>query len=143
MNYQYLENMTTADVAFEAWGPTVEEMFIAAADATMNTMVNNLSAIKTQIDIRLELVNQELDLLLFNFLNEFLFYKDSQRLLLRVKHLSIAAQNSFFELDAVLSGEKLNPERHQLAVDVKAVTLHNFSISQSADGWKATVILDI
>ena len=142
MNYNYLEDIATADVAFEAHGATIEEMFIAAADATMNTMVNDLSAINKIIDIRLDLLNPELDLLLFNFLNEFIFYKDSQRLLLRVKYLTIS-HNSSFKLAAVLSGEKLNSENHQLTVDVKAVTLHKFSVVQEADGWKATVILDI
>ncbi len=142
MNYNYLEDIATADVAFEAYGATIEEMFIAAADAVMNTMVNDLSAINKIIDIRLDLLNQELDLLLFNFLNEFIFYKDSQRLLLRVKYLTIS-HNSSFKLAAVLSGEKLNSENHQLTVDVKAVTLHKFSVVREADGWKATVILDI
>ncbi len=142
MNYNYLEDIATADVAFEAHGATIEEMFIAAADATMNTMVNDLSAINKIIDIKLDLLNPELDLLLFNFLNKFIFYKDSQRLLLRVKYLTIS-HNSSFKLAAVLSGEKLNSENHQLTVDVKAVTLHKFSVVREAAGWKATVILDI
>jgi SHS2 domain-containing protein len=143
LNYKYLEDIATADVAFEAWGETREEMFTAAADATMNTMVDNLSALKLEHDIKLELVNDDLDMLLFDFLNEFLFHKDSQLLLLRVKGISIQARNSSYKLNAVLSGEKLDAERHHPAVDVKAVTMHKFGIEHNDAGWKATVVLDI
>ena len=45
MPYRYLEDIATADVAFEAWGDTLEEMFVAAADATMNVMVSDLDTI--------------------------------------------------------------------------------------------------
>ena len=143
MSYRYLEDIATADVAFEAWGETLEEMFTAAADATMNTMIDNLSAIRMENDIRLELVKDDVELLLFDFLNEFLFYKDSELLLLKVKSIAIETQESSFKLDAVLSGEKLDPERHHPAVDVKAVTMHRFGIEQTAQGWKATVVLDV
>lgn len=143
MNYRYLDDIATADVAFEAWGKDIEELFIASADATMNVMVNDLKTIGRKKEIRFELVHEELDLLLFNFLNEFLFYKDSQRLLLRVKKLTIKRQNSKHILAAIVSGEELNSKRHQLQVDVKAVTLHKFSVERTGDRWKANVILDI
>jgi SHS2 domain-containing protein len=40
-------------------------------------------------------------------------------------------------------GEKLDPDRHHPRVDVKAVTLHRFSLQQGEHGWEASVILDI
>ena len=46
MPYRYLDDIATADVAFEATGKTIEEMFIAAADATMNVMVGELGSIR-------------------------------------------------------------------------------------------------
>jgi SHS2 domain-containing protein len=33
--------------------------------------------------------------------------------------------------------------RHQQRADVKAVTLHDFRVEKSDDGWKASVLLDI
>ena len=45
MPYSYLEDVATADVAFEASGGTLEAMFAAASDATMNVMVRDLSCI--------------------------------------------------------------------------------------------------
>lgn len=143
MPYRYLDDIAVADVAFKAWGTTMEDMFTACADATMNVMVEDLATIQGLETLEVHLENGEADLLLFNFLNELIFYKDARRLLLRVSALSISRQNGLFSLHAVLSGEEINPPRHQLNVDVKAVTLHRFRVEETGTGWKATVILDI
>ncbi len=34
-------------------------------------------------------------------------------------------------------------KKHDLIVDVKAVTLHRFEVKQTETGWKASIILDI
>ncbi len=143
MPYRYLDDIAVADVAFEAWGATLEEMFTSCADATMNVMVEDLATIQGLETLEIDLQNGEADLLLFTFLNELIFYKDARRLLLRVSALTISRRNGPFSLQAVLSGEEIDPARHQLNVDVKAVTLHRFRVEETGTGWKATVILDI
>ncbi|HEY9296088.1 MAG TPA: archease, partial [Phormidium sp.] len=45
MPYEFLEDVATADIAFHAWGKDLEELFIAAGDATLNVMIDNLDAI--------------------------------------------------------------------------------------------------
>jgi SHS2 domain-containing protein len=40
-------------------------------------------------------------------------------------------------------GEPLDAERHHQRADVKAVTLHDFSVERTEGGWKARVLLDI
>ena len=42
MPYTYLEEIAIADIAFRATGKTEEEVFAAAADATVNVMVEDL-----------------------------------------------------------------------------------------------------
>ena len=143
MPYRYRDDIATADVAFEAWGVTVEDAFIAAADATMNVMVENLDAIGRSAEFVIELAHEQLDLLLFNLLNELVFFKDARGLLLRVEKLSIKRAVSEFTLKGSVYGETLDPEKHRLNVDVKAVTLHRFSLRKTDAGWEAFVILDI
>ena len=41
------------------------------------------------------------------------------------------------------AGEVMDPERHDLVVDVKAVTLHEFRVARDKREWNAFVILDI
>ncbi|MBZ0156792.1 MAG: archease [Alphaproteobacteria bacterium] len=143
MPYRYLEGIATADIAFEAWGKDPEELFISSADATMNVMVERLESIRMDEQVSLELEHTDLDLLLFSFLNELVYYKDARRLLLRIRQISLQRENGKIFLHATTSGERLDPERHQLNVDVKAVTLHLFRVEQTDNGWKATVVLDI
>jgi SHS2 domain-containing protein len=143
MPHRYLEDIAIADVAFEAWGDTLERLFIAAADATMNVMVDNLHTIEPREHRTLDQEADAIDLLLFQFLQELVYYKDAEQLLLRAATVHIHAHGDGFTVHSEAQGEKINPERHELLVDVKAVTLHQFQVEQTQDGWKARVILDI
>ncbi|MHB8770618.1 MAG: archease [Syntrophales bacterium] len=143
MPYTYLEEIAIADIAFRATGKTEEEVFTAAADATVNVMVEDLGTIADRKRIPLRLENDSLDMLLFDFLNEFVYRKDADNLLLRVAALRLGRQGSLYTLDGELSGEEIDPDRHPLAGDVKAITLHRFELRRTGDGWEATVVLDI
>ncbi|MBD2743891.1 archease [Coleofasciculus sp. FACHB-1120] len=143
MPYEFLEDVATADIAFHAWGKDLEELFIAAGDATLNVMIDNLDAIALTETRTFSLENDELDMLLFNFLQEFIYYKDSELLLLRAQQVEIEEKDGVHQLSAVTTGEKLDRDRHQQRVDVKAVTLHQFQLEKNDDGWTAMVILDI
>ena len=143
MPYEFLEDVATADIAFHAWGKDLEELFIAAGDATLNVMIDNLDAITLTKTRTFSLENDELDMLLFNFLQEFIYYKDSELLLLRAQQVEISEKDGVHQLSAVTKGEKLDSDRHQQRVDVKAVTLHQFQLEKTDDGWTTMVILDI
>lgn len=143
MPYQYLEDTATADIAFEAWGTRLEETFISAAEATMNVMIEELEMIRQVESLEIVVEHEELDLLLFNLLQEIIFYKDARQLLLRLAEVTIVGTGGTHHLRAVARGEKLDPDRHAQRVDVKAVTLHDFRLEQVNRGWRAHVILDI
>lgn len=143
MQYRFLEDIATADVAFEAWGKTLEETFIAAADATMNVMVEDLRSIADLERRMIEVSAEAVDMLLFEMLQELIFFKDADMLLLRLPAVTIKIENGHLILTGEARGEKIDPLKHELIVDVKAVTLHRFDVRQTSDGWHATVILDI
>lgn len=141
--YRYLEEIATADVAFEAWGATTEETFLAAADATLNTMVEEIGTVAPRERRVISLAAESLDLLLFELLQELVYYKDAGRLLLRVRDLRIEESGSGYRLQADAVGETIDPARHPLLADVKAVTLHRLSVEKTASGWHAVVVLDV
>ncbi len=68
MAYKFLEDVATADIAFRASGRSREELFIAAADATTNVMVEELSTVMSKEKRRVRLENEEVEMLLFDFL---------------------------------------------------------------------------
>lgn len=142
MPYSYLDKIATADVAFKARGKTREEMFVAAADATMNVMVEDLAAVSPRDKRRMDISHEGLDLLLLQFLQEVIYYKDAEGLLLRVPAVQISEEGKSFNLQAVAAGEKIDPRKHKFKVDVKAVTLHRLKVIKGRCGWEATVVLD-
>ncbi len=143
MPYHYLEDIAVADVAFLAWGRTLEEMFVAAAKATMNVMVEDLASIDTQRQIALHVESDTLDMLLFRFLSELIFLKDAESILLSVVQVHVEQQPECYRLTAEAQCEELNRKKHQLKVDVKAVTLHRLRVEQKPHCWECSVVLDV
>ena len=141
--YRYLEEIATADIAFEAWGATREETFLAAADATLNTMVEDIGTIVPLERRVFSLTADSLELLLFELLQELVYHKDADRLLLRVRDLRIEEIGSGYRLHADAIGETIDRARHPLLADVKAVTLHRLSVEKTPPGWRAVVVLDV
>ena len=143
MPYEYLDDIATSDVAFEARGETSEEMFISAADALMNVQVEDLATIQETEHRQITVHADAMDMLLFELLEELIYFKDAEKLLLRVPVVAISREGESYLLTAEARGEEINPDKHSFGVDVKAVTLHRFQVERNEDGWRATVILDI
>jgi SHS2 domain-containing protein len=141
MPYCFLDH--TADVAFEAWGTSLEELFQSAAAALLHTMIENPETVRKETRRVLRLENPALDLLLFDLLQELIYFKDAEGLLLLPRHLAAAADELGWRIEGELAGEALDPERHEQGVDVKAVTLHRFEVGETPDGWRCHVILDV
>lgn len=138
MKYKFLDH--TADIMFEAYGSSLNELFENSALATEETMVN-LKQIKPKIKKEINLENENIENLLFDFLGELIYFKDAE-LLLFSKIKVIIKKDKLYKLKAVLEGEKLT-NKHEQKVDVKAVTYHKFEIKKVKNNFVARVILDI
>jgi protein archease len=143
MPFRFHDEISTADVAFEAWGGTLEELFISGAAALLRTMAAAPEQVERLQELNIRLEQEELDLLFFSFLQELIFYKDACRLLLHADRVQIAEKEGVYILEAAVSGEQIDAGRHHLLVDVKAVTLHRFRLQFKDDLWQAVVVLDV
>lgn len=143
MPYRILESIATADVAFESWATTIERLFCDSADALISVMVDNIDAITEHNHLFLEQENESLDMLLFQVLEELTFLKDSKQMFYRIKGVTIENRIAAVYFRGKLYGEKIDSARHQLLVDVKAVTFHDFFVKKEGALWKTQVTLDI
>ena len=141
MPYEFLDDGVTSDVTFHAWGRSLEELFSAAADATLNVMVRSVESVRPLETRSVSVEADALDLLLMRFLDELVYRKDVEELLLRAKELHVDTERN--RVQTVLTGERIDPKRHELVADVKAVTLHDLRVERSATGWDAHVTLDV
>ncbi|MBI4010501.1 MAG: archease [Candidatus Aenigmarchaeota archaeon] len=143
MSFKFLEDIAIADVAFEATGKTLKELLESAALAVTNTMVKDLDAIEQEVEKKFKVEGEDPEKLLFNFLQELIFLKDAELLLFNKFELDVIPEKNRFQLSVKAYGEKLDMKKHELLVDVKAVSMHNFKIEETKDGWVASVILDV
>jgi SHS2 domain-containing protein len=143
ITYRYLEDVAIADVAFEAQGKTLTELFLNAALAVTNTMVKDVGTVDQRVAKSFELDADDPEMLLYCFLQELVFYKDAELLLFSKFDLDIRRGIGRWRLIATARGEEISPEKHELGTDIKAVSLHHFNVQKTAQGWKANVILDV
>jgi SHS2 domain-containing protein len=143
MPYKFIDGVAIADVAFEASGKTIEEMFVSAGEALMNTQVNDLKTIKPEVEKKFDLTNKNEERILHDFLQELIFLKDAELLLFREYKLKIDKTADGLKLTASLRGEQIDQKKHELLVDVKAVSWHMFKVEKTKTGWKSFVILDV
>jgi SHS2 domain-containing protein len=132
----------TGDLAVRLNGRSLDEVFSAAA-ASLLEAVTDPGAVRAADEARISLRAEAPDLLLRDFLAELLFDLDARgRLVAEVEAAVTRDVDSWF-LEARTRGERLDPARHPVKVLVKGITYHALSVTQSADGWTATVVLDI
>ena len=143
MPYRFLEDQFTADVGFVASGRTLDECFAAAAEATLEVMLANPQSLRPRERRTAHVESESLDLALLRFLEELVYYKDTEQLLLRSTSVAVAQRDGRWVVDGSLEGEPIDASRHELCADVKAVTLHRLEVRRTNGGWEATVVLDI
>jgi SHS2 domain-containing protein len=139
--FVFLDDIATSDVAIESRGDTLEELFRASATATFEVMVDT-RGVQSKIKKELHLENQEIDRLLFDWLAEIIYLKDSEYMVFSKFDIEIK-KNSNYLLNAKIFGEEINQSKHELRCDVKAITYHLFDVSKKEGKWTARFVLDI
>jgi SHS2 domain-containing protein len=140
-HFEFVEG-ATSDLSFVALGPTVEAVFVAAGEAFLAATVEEPRTVERRERWSMVLEEPDLELLLVRFLNELVYLRDAQELLLHPQHVEIVLDGSV-ELRAELAGERIDRRRHALASDVKAATVHELRVAKTSDGWTATATLDV
>ena len=138
--YRFLEDVAIADIAYEAYGKDLNELFENAAMAIFELSAS-LDTINAKQKLEINLENKKIENLLYDFLSEILFLKDSKYMVFKEVKVKII-QNKIFKLNAILKGDTINPAKQQLENDIKAVTMHMFKIEKSKSGYKATIVVD-
>ena len=131
----------TADILFQAEAPNLNELFEQCGLAVEESQIE-LSNVEPTKKVTITGENKNLEHLLFDFLDDLLFYKDSERLIFSKFECQVEEKEGKFFLTCDAFGEEL-AEKHEQKVDVKAITMHMFEVKEVEGGWKAQVLIDI
>ena len=122
MGFKILENIVSGDFAFEASGETLEDLFTSCAEACFSAMAE-LSKIEPKIDYSINISADNLDDLLVDFLSELIYLKDAEKIFF--SRFDIRIDNDNISLNAVAQGERIDYNKHDIKVEVKAATYQN------------------
>jgi SHS2 domain-containing protein len=140
MPYFFLEDVSIAEIAYRVEAATIEELFRDSALALTEVMVD-ISTVEPNSEMNIEVEADNIDSLLYRFLNRIVAIKDSEGMLF--KEYSPSFDTSFNKLRCKMKGERINSSKHELRNDVKGVSMHLFGVEKNKDIYSATVVLDI
>ena len=135
--YELFEH--TADLGLRATAPDLDSLFAEAGRALFAALVDNLEDVRLQTEVRLHLEGRDREYLFFDWLNELLHEFESRRTLLSDFDVRVTETG----LTATARGEPVDPARHRMSHEVKAITYHGLTVEQVSNGWQAEVIVDI
>lgn len=140
--FQFLDDVALADLAFDAEGDSVEELFEAASNAVIEAMADPKTVGATW-QRRVEHVENDLAELLFNWLSDFVYWKDAAGVVFSRASVSLAPAGDQWRIQGTLVGEPVNQRTQVLRNDVKGVTKHLYRLHQEQERWRVRVVLDV
>ncbi len=140
MPFRFIEDIAIADVAFEATGKNLTELFTSAAQAVIESMANP-KTVKPIIVKEIKKKEKTVEKLLFEFLEEIVYLKDKDAMVFH--DIKVKVDEKKMEITALLTGDTIKPDEQELHQDVKAVTMHYYIVEKKNNKWKANVVLDI
>ncbi len=129
----------TADLGLRIRADNINDLFAEAGRALFSVIVANPQQIRTVEEIPFNIKGDEAEELLHDWLSELLFTFHVQRRLLFKFDVNIQSTG----LKAIARGEKIDFQRHEIEIEIKAITWHGLKVVQVPDGWMAEVIIDI
>ena len=141
-SFQFLDDIAQADLAFEAEGDSVEELFCAATGALLETLADPATVAATW-ERGMEKVSEDPAVLLFDWLSDVVYWKDAAGVVFHDAELSVRQEGSAWRLEAVLRGASVDQTMQTLRSDVKGITKHLYDVKQEGSRWYARVVVDV
>jgi SHS2 domain-containing protein len=132
------EYEASGDLGFRAEGPDLPSVVAAVAQSLISALVP-LEIIHERETRSLEISGEDEEEQVINFLNEVLFLVFGHRWLPRKVESLIWGET----LKAELIGEPLDPQRHHIEREIKAVTYHNLLIIRTRNSVTIDILCDL
>ena len=128
-----------SDLGIEARGATMEEAFQNAAFGLMSIIAGS-SKIESYERRSISILALDRENLLVRWLAEILYLYDAEKFL--TADTKIERMNNT-SLNATILGQQFDASKHELKLDVKAITYHQLMVEKIDGIWIARVFVDI
>ena len=129
----------TADVGLRVRADDLGTLFAEAGRALLEALVDAPDAVMPAEEASFSLEAERLDDLLHDWLAELLYAFHARRMVFAQFDVEIDPPR----LRARARGEHLDPRRHRVGGEIKAVTYHGLCLQREDGGWLAEAILDL
>lgn len=133
--FQLIEH--TADIGLTAKGDNLAGAFSNAAYGLFS-IITDLRRVRTRESQVVSVSAEDVESLLFNWLNQLIYIFDVKHLLFKKFEITQFGEQS---LKAMCHGEKYDPSRHQIRIGVKSATYHMLKVDRENN--MVQVIFDI
>lgn len=128
-----------ADIGVRGLGPTQAAAFEQAALA-LTAVITDPDTVLERETVPISCEAGDDELLLAAWLNAIVSQMAVRRMLFRRFHVELRAGR----LTGTATGERVSPERHQPAVEVKGATYTSLRVARTGDGgWLAQTVVDV
>ena len=128
-----------SDIGVRGVGRSREEAFAQAALA-LTAVVTDLACVKARESVRVACQATDDEMLLVEWLNAIVFQMATRGMIFGC--FTVACHG--MHLDGEMAGERIDVDRHQPAVEVKAATMACLRVACDATGvWTAECVVDV
>lgn len=135
-NYEYFD--VTADIGFKAYGNDLNEAFENASVAMFNIITDTANVRPTR-EFKFEIDSEDEVSLLYDYLEELLFYHEVEFMLFSEFHVEI---DNNLHLEAKILGEEIDWQKHERKTEIKAITFHKMDVRKT-DHVELQAIVDL
>lgn len=129
----------TADIGLQARADTQAELYEALAEGLAELFCPR-DSVEAKERFELSIPGDDAESLAVDFLAKLLAEMQSRKFAVRTAEVDMVGPN---ELHAVLAGEPIAPDRHELGAEIKAVTYHMLQVKEQDGRWHGRVLLDL
>ena len=128
----------TADVGLRITGATLDALFVNAA-LGMFSLLCDVNTVRTNARDMIAVDEDDVAYRLHDWLAELLYRFDTDHRL----YARFEVRNVGVRAECIAWGERVDPARHELRAEIKAVTAHELTVKRDGGLWTATVIFDL
>ncbi len=140
--FKVLEDEATADIAFVAYGKSLEELYENAGIGIFSLITKIEDVDQIQVDL-ITIEAEDREALMLDFLNELVYRWDTEKILFSDFSCSIDESDGSLRLSAECRGEIFDEDKHKIKASIKAVTYFGMKIVEEDGIWKSKITPDV
>lgn len=135
--YKVIEH--TADLGIHVFGKDAEALYTNAAYALFD-QITDMNRLEGKNQKSITIGGEDWPDLMVNWLRELLFLWNGEEQLVKTVDITFLTEQ---KLSADIYYDRYDAARHDIKLEIKAVTYHLTRVAEKASSWQAEVIFDV